>query len=81
MRILELDDSFVEQVWCEKGHYGYMLEGSMSMVLEEGEVITFKTGDGMAIPKGTKHKAVIASGEKAVLMLVEERDRFPPTEI
>lgn len=71
MRILELDDSFVEQHWCEKGHLGYVIEGALSMVID-GEVVTFSAGDGMAIPAGTKHKAVIASGEKAVLMLLEE---------
>lgn len=71
MRLLELDDSFVEQHWCEKGHYGYVIEGALSMVID-GEVVTFNAGDGMAIPSGTKHKAVVASGEKAVLMLLEE---------
>ncbi|MGI9542224.1 MAG: cupin domain-containing protein [Cyclobacteriaceae bacterium] len=71
MRLLELDDSFVEQTWCEKGHYGYVLEGTLSIVFG-GELVTFNAGDGMVIPSGTKHKAVVASGDKAVLMLLEE---------
>ncbi|HED36833.1 MAG TPA: cupin domain-containing protein [Ignavibacteria bacterium] len=41
--------------WCEKGHYGYIIEGEL--VIEfSNEKIIYKKGDGIFIPAGAEHK-------------------------
>jgi len=41
--------------WCEKGHYGYILEGQFEIEYLNEKVI-YQTGDGVFIPEGKKHK-------------------------
>ena len=41
--------------WCEKGHYGMILEGEFEIEFENEKQI-FRKGDGVFIPNGTKHK-------------------------
>jgi quercetin dioxygenase-like cupin family protein len=41
--------------WCEKGHYGLVLEGEMEIEFPE-EKINYKPGDGVFIPYGVEHK-------------------------
>ena len=41
--------------WCEKGHYGYMLEGELEIEFSNEKII-YKTGDGIFIPDGKEHK-------------------------
>lgn len=41
--------------WCEKGHYGYVLNGRMELRFEN-EVHTFSAGDGVFLPSGPEHK-------------------------
>jgi quercetin dioxygenase-like cupin family protein len=41
--------------WCEKGHYGYLIEGQMEIEYEN-EKIVYKSGDGIFIPDGSNHK-------------------------
>ena len=41
--------------WCEKGHYGYILEGRIEIEFA-GEVQTFEPGDGLFIPDGHAHR-------------------------
>ena len=41
--------------WCEKGHYGYVLNGRMEIRFEN-EVHTFSAGDGVFLPSGSEHK-------------------------
>lgn len=41
--------------WCEKGHYGYVLNGRMEIRFEN-EVHTFSSGDGVFLPSGSEHK-------------------------
>lgn len=41
--------------WCEKGHYGYILEGTFEIEYQ-GETIIYQTGDGVFIPDGKEHK-------------------------
>jgi quercetin dioxygenase-like cupin family protein len=40
---------------CEKGHYGYVLNGRMEIRFEN-EVHTFSSGDGVFLPSGPEHK-------------------------
>jgi quercetin dioxygenase-like cupin family protein len=41
--------------WCEKGHYGYLIEGQMEIEYENSKII-YKPGDGIFIPDGPDHK-------------------------
>lgn len=41
--------------WCEKGHFGYILEGEFEIEFKEG-VHIFGSGDGVFIPGGAEHR-------------------------
>lgn len=41
--------------WCDKGHYGYILEGRLEIEFET-ETHVFEPGDGVCIPAGNKHR-------------------------
>lgn len=41
--------------WCEKGHFGYILEGEFEIEFEDGAHV-FRQGDGVFIPDGAEHK-------------------------
>jgi quercetin dioxygenase-like cupin family protein len=57
--------------WCEKGHYGYLLEGRMEIDYEKTKII-YKPGDGIIIPDGPdhKHRARVIS-EKVLVFFIE----------
>ncbi len=70
-RILEFSEPFQEQDWCMKGHAGYVLDGEI-VVNVDGRMVTYRAGDVIDIPSGTRHKhdRTIAP---ATLFLVEDR--------
>jgi mannose-6-phosphate isomerase-like protein (cupin superfamily) len=41
--------------WCEKGHWGYILQGRLEIEFGDG-IRVFEEGDGVFIPDGEKHK-------------------------
>jgi quercetin dioxygenase-like cupin family protein len=41
--------------WCEKGHFGYLIEGKMEIEFENLKEI-YKAGDGIFLPNGPGHK-------------------------
>ena len=41
--------------WCEKGHYGYILEGKFEIEFQNEKII-YQAGDGVFIPEGKGHK-------------------------
>lgn len=41
--------------WCEKGHYGYLIEGQLEIEYKN-EKIVYKSGDGIFIPDGSEHQ-------------------------
>lgn len=41
--------------WCEKGHYGLVLEGELEIEYSDKKIV-YKKGDGVFIPDGTEHK-------------------------
>lgn len=72
VRLVEFATSAGAESWCEAGHIGYVLNGALSISFD-GEVISFKAGDGLFIPPGaaSKHRAVaISPGTQ--LLVVEE---------
>ncbi len=58
--------------WCEKGHYGYLIEGQMEIEYENEKII-YNPGDGIFIPDGPghKHKGKVLS-KKALVFFVEK---------
>ena len=58
--------------WCEKGHYGYLIEGEMEMEYEKSKMI-YESGDGIFIPDGPdhKHRARVLS-EKVLVFFIEK---------
>ncbi len=73
VRLLEFSDQLLEEEWCTKGHIGYVLEGELSIDFK-GKVVHYVKGDGLWIMPGEKygHKALIAKGKSALLVLFEE---------
>ena len=56
--------------WCEKGHYGLILEGEIEIEYPH-EKITYKKGDGVFIPDGAEHKhkgSVITESVKLIFV-------------
>lgn len=41
--------------WCEKGHYGLILEGEIEIEYPTKKII-YKKGDGVFIPDGAEHR-------------------------
>lgn len=72
IRLVEFDTSEGAEQWCETGHIGYVLKGSLRISFD-GQVIAFAAGDGLFIPSGaaSKHRSVsIAAGTQ--LLMVED---------
>jgi quercetin dioxygenase-like cupin family protein len=58
--------------WCEKGHYGYLIEGQMEIEYENSKII-YKPGDGIFIPDGPDHKHRGRQlSEKALVFFIEK---------
>ncbi len=73
LRLVRFTDSYEEADWCLKGHVGMVLSGRM--VVDFGkERIEYKAGDALFIEpgEGDRHKAVIAPGEEATVLLFED---------
>jgi hypothetical protein len=73
IRLAEFTEEFVEEDWCTKGHTGYIVEGSLSIDFN-GMLTNLRADDGLFIPEGEehKHKAKVAKGEKALVILFEK---------
>ena len=70
IRLVEFETSAGAEHWCEAGHIGYVLKGDLSISFD-GNVISFKAGDGLFIPSGaaTKHRSVAISTGTQLLMV------------
>jgi len=71
MRLVEYSKEMPTH-WCEKGHYGCLLEGQMEIEYDH-ETIAYQPGDGIFIPDGPehKHRGRVLS-EKALVFFVEK---------
>jgi quercetin dioxygenase-like cupin family protein len=73
LRLVEFSTSKGFDEWCELGHIGYVLAGSL-IIDCNGKVLAFKAGDGLFLPDGhdSRHRAVtIEPGTR--LVMVENR--------
>ena len=74
LRLVEFFREFVEPDWCLRGHIGYVLEGELEIDFN-GQVISFRQGDGIFIPPGEahKHKAHILTDVVRVILVEDAR--------
>ena len=74
IRLVEMSDEYTEDDWCEKEHLGYVLDGRISIIFDNGKSLTFEKGNGMFIPEGkeNRHKGRIAKGDKALMIFIEK---------
>src|ERR1041385_6401055 len=72
IRLLEFRSDFIEPEWCEKGHVGVVLEGTL-VIDFRGQMIPFPPGAGIFIAGGAScgHKARAAT-PVARIVLVED---------
>jgi mannose-6-phosphate isomerase-like protein (cupin superfamily) len=54
LRLIEFTRD-MEPHWCEKGHWGYIIEGRMEISFENEKHI-YNSGDGVFIPPGSAHR-------------------------
>ena len=71
LRLVEFTEELVEKDWCLKMHVGYVLEGRLTIDFE-GNVVEYRKGDGLFISENEKHKAQVAKGERALLIMFEK---------
>ncbi|MEP7355423.1 MAG: hypothetical protein ABI824_19505 [Acidobacteriota bacterium] len=55
MRLLEIDPSYIEPDWCQKAHFGLVLEGLLEIDFE-GRVERYQPGEGFSIGENDGHK-------------------------
>lgn len=52
--------------WCEVAHCGYVISGSMKVVLKDGHELDLKAGDFLTIPPG--HDGWVLGNQPAVVL-------------
>jgi quercetin dioxygenase-like cupin family protein len=72
IRLAEFSSNYVEKNWCHHWHTGYVVEGRITITFPD-KAHTYERGDGIVIQGGdeSKHKASVADGETATLILFE----------
>jgi ethanolamine utilization protein EutQ (cupin superfamily) len=71
MRLVEYTKAMPPH-WCEKGHYGYLIEGELEIEYKDGKV-AYKAGDGVFIPDGPDHMHLGRVLSEKVLVFFLER--------
>lgn len=72
LRVVEFMSEFVEAHWCEKGHIGMVLAGTLEIDFR-GSRISYPAGSGIFIPAGASSAHKARSVTPVVrLVLVEE---------
>ena len=73
LRIVEFSTEFIEPDWCEKGHIGLVIIGSMQIAFADQGLHDFATDDAIYIPARAEHKHHhFISIETTTLFLVED---------
>lgn len=70
-RLVEYSKDMREH-WCEKEHYGYLIDGEMEIEFDDRRE-GYSAGDGLILPSGStyRHKARLIS-EKALVFFIEK---------
>jgi quercetin dioxygenase-like cupin family protein len=67
--LLEFAPGFADPSWCERGHIGFVISGTVRLELETG-VETLAAGEGFATEPGTGHRASNPGTEPVRLFIV-----------
>ena len=72
LRLIEFTSEFVEPHWCEKGHIGLVLAGTLEIDFR-GQLVSYAEGSGIFVPAGASSAHKARSVTPVVrLVLVEE---------
>lgn len=72
VRLLELEKGLNHPHWCETGHIGFVVEGTIEIIFD-GESVEYTRGDGLFIPQGTPDRHIPKPlTDKVVLFMVED---------
>jgi len=55
--LLRFEPGFADPHWCQRSHVFHVLEGSLELELEEGEIQRLETGEASWVDSGTRHRA------------------------
>lgn len=70
LRLVEFATSDGDPHWCDRGHIGFVLAGSLTIEFN-GQVLAFSAGDGLFIPAGaaSAHRGVtIEPGTRLIMV-------------
>ena len=72
VRLVEFQNGFEEDGWCENGHVGFVLQGNLNIQFPD-RMVSANEGDVVWIPPGfeTRHRAHVL-GESVQLVLFED---------
>ena len=74
IRLVEFTSAFVEPRWCEEGHVGVVLSGTLEINFG-GEIVSYPEGSGIFIPAGSSSAHKARAVTPAVrLVLVEDAE-------
>ncbi|MFH0899626.1 MAG: cupin domain-containing protein [Pseudomonadota bacterium] len=54
--VLEFAPGFADPSWCENGHAGLVLEGTLELETTDG-VVRCSAGDAFVVDRGSRHRA------------------------
>ncbi len=70
VRVIQINNQFIEEDWCKKPHIGYIHEGELLVDFKNGITRKFRKGDVLLINSNDGHKAS-AIGNEVSLVLFE----------
>lgn len=72
MRLVEFRHRSIENDWCQKGHIGFVIEGSMTINFN-GTRKAYTSGNALWIDPGepNRHRIEMAENESVTLFLIE----------
>ncbi|MEE1612439.1 DHCW motif cupin fold protein [Microvirga sp. CF3016] len=69
VRLVEYSPNYLADHWCSKGHIVLVLEGEFITELEDGRVITLKTGQSLQVAdQAEPHRTRSANGAKLFIV-------------
>ena len=61
-----------DDVWCEKGHRGFVLVGTMGYGYQDGETFSIAAGNGFIVAAGRAHRGHNLSGARAEFLMIDD---------
>jgi quercetin dioxygenase-like cupin family protein len=61
-----------DDVWCEKGHRGFVLDGTMSYEYQDGETFSIAAGNGFIVSSGRAHRGHNLSDARAEFLMIDD---------